>query len=131
MEVKKKKKKKKKLLGKTCDRVFFLHDNLKWTFFFSLYIFWQVQIIKNRSSHCRCSVKKGVLWNPTKFTGKNLCQILYLNKVAEIRPATLLKRRLWHRYLPVNFATVLKSFEGLPLKCVSFWSNIRKTWHLC
>ena len=35
-------------------------------------------------------------------TGKYLCQGLFLNKVAG-RPATLLKKRLWHRCFPVNF----------------------------
>ena len=39
-----------------------------------------------------CSVKKGVLKNVTKFTGKHLCQSLFLNKVVDLRPATLLKR---------------------------------------
>ena len=29
----------------------------------------------------RCSVKKGVLGNFTKFTGKHLCQSLFFNKV--------------------------------------------------
>ena len=29
----------------------------------------------------RCSVRKGVLRNFTKFTGKHLCQSLFLNKV--------------------------------------------------
>ena len=37
---------------------------------------------KNRSSHRRCSVKKGVLRNFAKFTGKDLCQSLFFNKVA-------------------------------------------------
>ena len=32
---------------------------------------------KNRSSHRRCSVKKGVYRNFAKFTGKNLCQNLF------------------------------------------------------
>ena len=38
----------------------------------------------NRSSHQRCSVKKGVLRNFAKFTGKgkHLCQSLFFNKVA-------------------------------------------------
>ena len=36
-----------------------------------------------RSSHRRCSVRKGVLRNFTKFTGKHLCQSLFFNKVAE------------------------------------------------
>ena len=39
-----------------------------------------------RSSHQRCSVKKGVLRNFTKFTGKHLCQSLFFNKVAGLRP---------------------------------------------
>ena len=32
--------------------------------------------------------KKGVLKNFTKFTGKHLCQSLFFNKVAGLRPAT-------------------------------------------
>ena len=48
----------------------------------------------NRSSHLRCSVKKCVLRNSAKFTGKHLCQSLFFNKVAGLRPATLLKKRL-------------------------------------
>ena len=35
-----------------------------------------------RSSHRRYSVRKGVLRNFAKFTGKHLCQSLFLNKVA-------------------------------------------------
>ena len=34
-----------------------------------------------RSSHQKCSIKKGVLKNFAKFTGKHLCQSLFLNKV--------------------------------------------------
>ena len=34
------------------------------------------------SSHQRCSVKKGILNNFTKLTGKHLCQSLFLNIVA-------------------------------------------------
>ena len=34
-----------------------------------------------RSSHQRCSIKKGVLRNFPKFTGKHLCQSLFVNKV--------------------------------------------------
>ena len=33
-----------------------------------------------RSSHRRCSVRKGVLRNFAKFTGKHLCQSLFFNK---------------------------------------------------
>ena len=36
----------------------------------------------NISTHRRCSVKKRVLRNFAKFTGKHLCQSLFFNKVA-------------------------------------------------
>ena len=40
-------------------------------------------------------LRKGVLRNFAKLTGKQLCQSLFFNKVAGLRPATLLKKRLW------------------------------------
>ena len=46
------------------------------------------------SSHQRCSMKKGVLRNFTKFTGKHLCQGLFLIKLKRLRPATLFKKTL-------------------------------------
>ena len=46
--------------------------------------------------------KKGVLRNFSKFTGKHQCQSLFC-----LRPATLLKKRLWHRCFPVNFEKFL------------------------
>ena len=57
----------------------------------------------------KSSVKKVFLQISQKFTGKHLCQSLFLNKVAGVRPATLLKKRLWHRYFPVNFAKLLRT----------------------
>ena len=45
----------------------------------------------HRSSHQKCSVRKGVLRNFTKFIRKHMCQSLYFNKVAGLSPATLLK----------------------------------------
>ena len=42
----------------------------------------------NRSSHQRCSIKKCFLRKFTNFTGKHLCQSLFLNKVTGLRPAT-------------------------------------------
>ena len=62
-----------------------------------------------RSSYWRCFVKKGVLENFSKFTGKHLCQGLFFNKVAGLRPATLSKKRLWHRCFPVNFEKFLST----------------------
>ena len=52
--------------------------------------------INSRNSHRRCSVKKGVLKNFAKFTGKHLCQSLFFNKVAGLR-------------VPVNFVKFLET----------------------
>ena len=54
-------------------------------------------------------MKKGVLRNSTKFTGKHLRQSPFFNKNADLRPAALLKKRLWHRCFPVNFAKFLRT----------------------
>ena len=62
-----------------------------------------------RSSHQRYSIIKGVLINYAKFTGKHLCQILFLNKVAAPTSATLLRKRPWHRCFPVNFAKFIRT----------------------
>ena len=43
-----------------------------------------------------------------KFTGKQLCHSLFFNKVAGLRPETLLKKILWHRCFPVKFVKFLK-----------------------
>ena len=53
--------------------------------------------------------KKGVLRKSTKFTGKRLYQRLVFNKVASLRPATLLIKRIWHRCFPVNFVKFLRT----------------------
>ena len=45
----------------------------------------------------------------TKFTEKHLCQSLFFNKVLGLRPATLLKKRLWHMCFPVNFVKFLRT----------------------
>ena len=57
----------------------------------------------------KCSIKKGVLRNLSKFTGKQLCQSLFFDKAADLRPTTLLKKRLWHRCFPVNFEKFLRA----------------------
>ena len=45
-----------------------------------------------RSSHCRFSVKQGVLKNSANFTRKNLCWSLFLTKLQCWGPVTLLKK---------------------------------------
>ena len=62
-----------------------------------------------RGSRWMYSVRKGVLRNFTEFTEKHQCQRLFFYKVAGLRAATILKKRLWHRCFPVNFAKFLRT----------------------
>ena len=67
-----------------------------------------------RSSRSEVFCKKDLLRNFAKFTGKHLM------------PATLLKKRLWHRCFPVNFCEISKKtfFHRTPLAAASN-GNIR------
>ena len=56
---------------------------------------------KTKSSRTEFFFKNVVLKNFAKFTGKHLCQSL--------RPATLLKKRLWYRCFPVSFTKFLRT----------------------
>ena len=38
-----------------------------------------------------------------------MCQDLFFNKVAGLRPGTLLKTRLWHKCFLVNFAKFIRT----------------------
>ena len=60
-----------------------------------------------KHSFQRRFMKNGVLKNFAKFTRKHVC--LFFNKVASLRPATLLKKRLWQRYFPANFAKFVRT----------------------
>ena len=94
-------------------------------------------IYKTEAVIQRFSVKKSVLKKFTKSKWKCLCQSLYFNEVAglgflsyrnqftdedwrlksedwflydkDLRPVTLLKKRLWHRSFHVNFAKFLRA----------------------
>ena len=67
--------------------------SLKFKFRLNLMILFFMYTVQNRSSsHPKVFHKKGVFRNFTKFTGKHLCQSLFVNKVGDLRLATLLKR---------------------------------------
>ena len=57
-------------------------------------------IIKSSLSVVLCN-KNGVLKNFANFTGKHLSRSLIFSKVAGLRPAFLLKKRLQHRCLQI------------------------------
>ena len=65
---------------------------------------------KNRSRHPEVFYKIGVLKNFAKFTGKHLCQRLSFNKVAGLKPETLLKKRL---RLMCFFCEIRKIFKNI------------------
>ena len=52
---------------------------------------------------------EGFLKNFIKFIGKRLCQSIFFNKVASLRPANLLKKRLRHKCFSVNFVKSLRT----------------------
>ena len=92
--------------------------------------------------------KNGFLKNVAKLTGKNLCQRLFLNKAACLsyrnlsinslcksidwflhdRPATLFKKRFWHKCFPVNFMKLSRTpfFYRTPL-LRRWWLNSELT----
>ena len=67
----------------------------------SLIFWWPAIFDRAESVVQKCSVRKGVLRNFAKFTGKHLCHSLFFKKI--------LKRRLWHRCFPVKFAKFLRT----------------------
>ena len=85
--------------------------------------------IKSGSNLPEVFCKKGFFRNIAKFTGKHLRQSLFFNKVAGIRSATLLKKRVWHRYVLVSFAKFLRRpfltehLRWLLRKKVIYWNK--------
>ena len=88
--------------------LFLLHGWFPMKFLFTYNIslvWWEINF---RSSHCRCSVKKGVLKNFAKSTGKHLC-LRSATWLKGLRSATVLKKRLWQTCFPVNFVKFLRT----------------------
>ena len=69
------------------------------------------------SSHPEVFWEKGVLENLEKFTGKLLCQSL--------RPATLIKKRLWRRW---GFFDIAKFLSFLIFKFLTFFFVEHVRW---
>ena len=68
--------------------------------------------LTDRTSHWRCSMKKGFLQNFEKFTRKQMCWSLFS------WPITLFKNRPRHPCFPVNFENLL----GIPFfQDISGW----------
>ena len=54
---------------------------------------------------------------------KKVYQSLFFNKVACLRPATLLKKSIWHRYFPVNFVKFLRTLFFIKYLWCGFWKH--------
>ena len=68
--------------------------------------------------------KKDNLRNFAKFTAKHSCRSILFIKVAVLRPATFLKKRLRHRCFPVNFAKISRNiFWWFEILGFSFWKG--------
>ena len=83
--------------------------------------------ISNRITHNtvaavrRCSVKK-VSLEITQHLQENTCaRVSFLIKLQALKPATLFKRRLWHRCFPVNVAKFLRIPFLQNTSCGCFW----------
>ena len=83
--------------------------NLKWPYFVqhNSGLSEIVRIMDTNPTEVFCN--KGVLKNFTKLPGKQLCRSVFFNKVAGLRPATLLKKKPWHRCFPVNSVKLLRT----------------------
>ena len=85
-------------------------------------VLWELDL-RNKTKQIELCLKKGVLGNFAKFTWKRLCQSLFFNKVADLRSATLLKKRLCHRCFHVNFAKFLRTPISLNTSGGYFWNR--------
>ena len=101
----------------------------------------------SRSSQRRCSVRKSFLGNFAKFTGKHLCQSLFLNKVARnFSKNTFFTEHLWstasglavqpHLVFQCAFSSkvdvnfVLKMYEWSLIKVWNIWW-VCSLWRSC
>ena len=71
----------------------------------------------DRSRRTEVFRKKVVLKNCAKFTGKHPCRGLFFKKIAGLRPAALLNKRIWNRCFSVNFGKFLSTgfYRALPV----------------
>ena len=62
-----------------------------------------------KSSHWRCFIKKVFLTICQNSQEYTCAKVSFFNKVAGLKPATLLKKRLWHSCFSVTFKKLLRT----------------------
>ena len=83
---------------------------------------WKLKLVYSKSSRPECSVKEVFLETSQNLQENTCVRDSFFNKVVDLRPATLLKKRLWHMCFPVNFAKYLRTpfiFNGTHLVAAS------------
>ena len=96
---------------------YFLQQSQDYCFKFGLISLVKVYL-HYRSSHRRCSVRKGTLSNFAKFTEKHLCQGHFLLKL-QPQASNFVKKRLRHRC----FLMDLTKFLRTPFFIEHRWAN--------
>ena len=116
---------------------------LAWTFSVSLLYLSLIAVVSFvfcfhrgfRNSRSEVFCKKSVLKNFAKFIGKHLCRSLFFTKVAGLRSATLLKKRLWHTGVFLRiFAKMFKNSyfkEQRQWLLLKFLFNLFAEWSTC
>ena len=118
--------------GRICWR----NPSLKLIFFAQWPHQWKLKIshLNVRSSYQRCSIKKGVLRNFAKSTGKHLCQSLFFSKVAGacnfIKKGTLAQEFSsgFCKFLRTPF--VQNTLERLLLECAQGYQQMELPWNV-
>ena len=82
---------------------------------FQLYYFSQYQVTETATRGVVC---KKVFLEISKNSEENICaRVSFFNKVGDLKPAILFKKRLWHRCFPMNFVKFLRTpFLQTPLE---------------
>ena len=65
--------------------------------------------MKKLEAATRGVLSKKVFLKISQIFQENTCWRVFFKKVAHLRAATLLKKRLWYRCFPVNFMKFLKT----------------------
>ena len=75
--------------------------------------------------------KKGILKNFAKFTGKQLCQILFFNKVVGLRPATLIIKETLAQVFSFEICEIFENalfYRTSPVAASVFSLDLNWTW---
>ena len=99
-----------------------VYQSQSFVFRFMRYIIWENETFNHnwdyflmlanrfyRSSHRRCSARKGALRNSQNSQENTCARVSFFNKIAGLRAATLLKKRLWHRCFLMNSENFLRT----------------------